>query len=59
MAELAERAGLPAVVGEMVAGVIYDPLRDEMFSAARGAGAKLNGEPIHVSRANALQESRF
>jgi myo-inositol-1(or 4)-monophosphatase len=34
----------------MVAGVIYDPLRDEMFSAARGKGATLNGEPIHVSR---------
>jgi myo-inositol-1(or 4)-monophosphatase len=43
--------------GEMVAGVIYDPLRDEMFSAARGAGATLNGEPIHVSRAKSLQES--
>jgi len=43
--------------GEMVAGVIYDPLRDEMFSAARGAGATLNGEAIHVSRAKWLQES--
>jgi len=43
--------------GEMVAGVIYDPLRDEMFSASRGGGARLNGEPIHVSRANKLQES--
>jgi myo-inositol-1(or 4)-monophosphatase len=43
--------------GEMVAGVVYDPLRDEMFSAARGAGATLNGEPIHVSRAKLLQES--
>ncbi len=43
--------------GEMVAGVIYDPLRDEMFSAARGRGAKLNGEPMHVSRTKALQES--
>jgi len=43
--------------GEMVAGVIYDPLRDEMFSAARGGGARLNGEPIHVSRAKLLQES--
>jgi len=43
--------------GEMVAGVIYDPLRDEMFSAARGDGARLNGEPMHVSRTTALQES--
>jgi myo-inositol-1(or 4)-monophosphatase len=43
--------------GEIVAGVIYDPLRDEMFSAAKGAGATLNGKPIHVSRAKLLQES--
>ena len=53
----------PEEDGEMVAGVIYDPLRDEMFSASRGGGARLsspsqpNGEPIHVSRASKLQES--
>ena len=47
----------PGQDGEMVAGVIYDPLRDEMFSAARGGGARLNGEPIHVSRTKTLQES--
>jgi myo-inositol-1(or 4)-monophosphatase len=35
---------------ELVGGVIYDPTRDEMFSAARGAGATLNGAPIQVSR---------
>ena len=43
--------------GEMVAGVIYDPLRDEMFSAAKGQGATLNGKPIHVSKVKKLQES--
>ena len=43
--------------GEMVAGVIYDPLRDEMFSTARGKGATLNGEAIHVSRTDTLDES--
>src|ERR1700735_1060845 len=43
--------------GQMIAGVIYDPLRDEMFSAALGEGATLNGEPIHVSRARSLDES--
>ncbi len=43
--------------GEMVAGVIYDPLRDEMFSTERGAGATLNGRPIHVSKTSTLQES--
>jgi myo-inositol-1(or 4)-monophosphatase len=51
-------AGLAAEQdGEMIAGVIYDPLRDEMFSAERGAGAALNGEPIHASRTTRLQES--
>jgi len=43
--------------GEMVAGVVYDPLRDEMFSAARGEGSWLNGERVHVSKAKLLQES--
>jgi myo-inositol-1(or 4)-monophosphatase len=43
--------------GDMVAGVIYDPLRDEMFTAERGVGAYLNGHPIHVSRTTKLQES--
>jgi myo-inositol-1(or 4)-monophosphatase len=43
--------------GEMVAGVIYDPLRDEMFSAERGGGARLNGNPIHVSGTKKLQDS--
>lgn len=43
--------------GEIVVGVTYDPLRDEMFSAARGAGATLNGRPIHVSKTKTLQES--
>ncbi len=47
----------PEEDGQMVAGVIYDPLRDEMFSAARGEGAFLNGEPIQVSRVAKLQES--
>ena len=43
--------------GEMVAGVIYDPLRNEMFTAERGTGAWLNGRKIHVSKTSALQES--
>ena len=32
-----------------VAGAVYDPLHDEMFVAARGGGATLNGMPIGVS----------
>jgi len=32
-----------------IVGVVYDPLRDEMFSAEEGQGATLNNQPIHVS----------
>lgn len=35
--------------GQVEYGVVYDPYRDELFSAQRGAGAFLNGKPIHVS----------
>jgi len=35
--------------GEIVAGVIFDPERDEMFTCERGSGSQLNGVPIHVS----------
>lgn len=34
------------VHGEVIAGVIYDPLRDECFSAVRGEGAWLNGQSL-------------
>ncbi len=40
-----------------IAGVIYDPTRDELFSAERGKGAHLNGEAIQVSKTSRLQES--
>ena len=43
--------------GTLVAGAIYDPLRDELFTAERGRGAQLNGKPIHVSRAGMLAEA--
>jgi myo-inositol-1(or 4)-monophosphatase len=43
--------------GEMVAGVIYDALRDECFVAERGKGAWLNGRQIHVSKTKHLQEA--
>jgi len=32
--------------GEVVMGVTYDPIRDEMFAAVKGQGATLNGEPL-------------
>lgn len=43
--------------GEIVAGVIYDPLRDEMFTAEKGRGAWLNGRQMKVSKIAALAES--
>lgn len=36
--------------GELVLGVVYNPLRDELYSAIKGKGAFLNGEPIHVTQ---------
>lgn len=43
--------------GEMVAGVIYDPVRQEMFTAERGAGAYLNNHRIKVSGVKTLSDS--
>ncbi|MGE5315061.1 MAG: inositol monophosphatase family protein [Acidobacteriota bacterium] len=43
--------------GEMVAGVIYDPSADELFTAEKGKGAFLNGTPLHVSNADTLINS--
>ena len=34
-----------AHAGSMALGVVYDPMRDECFSAERGKGAWLNGSP--------------
>ena len=40
--------------GELEVGVVYAPLRDELFAAQRGGGATLNGDPIHVRSAESL-----
>jgi myo-inositol-1(or 4)-monophosphatase len=40
-----------------LAGVIYDPLRDECFSAAAGQGAHLNGRRLSVSETDELDRS--
>jgi myo-inositol-1(or 4)-monophosphatase len=42
---------------QRIAGVVYDPTRDELFSAEQGQGAHLNGAAIHVSQAAQLKES--
>jgi len=42
---------------ELIAGVLYDPTRDELFAAEKGKGAQLNGTPIFVSTTKTLSES--
>jgi myo-inositol-1(or 4)-monophosphatase len=42
--------------GERIAGVVYDPTRDELFAAERGGGAFLNQQPIRVSKVAKLAE---
>src|SRR5579871_4614655 len=37
--------------GELIAGVVYHPIHDEMFAAEAGGGAFLNDRRIHVSKA--------
>ncbi len=46
----------PGEQSRRIAGVVYDPTRDELFSAEQGKGAQLNGEAIHVSQIAALKE---
>ncbi len=46
-----------AAGGDVVAGVTYDPVRDEMFAARRGHGATLNGEPMRVSDRQQIDEA--
>ncbi|MBV9507301.1 MAG: inositol monophosphatase [Acidobacteriia bacterium] len=43
--------------GEVIAGVIYDPVRQEMFTAEKGSGAYLNHKRIRVSRVTRLADS--
>ncbi len=43
--------------GELVAGVIYQPVAQELFTAAKGEGAWLNGKPIRVSSIGRLATS--
>jgi myo-inositol-1(or 4)-monophosphatase len=43
--------------GTLIAGVVYDPTRDELFVTEKGKGAYLNGKKMHVSRTDDLAES--
>jgi myo-inositol-1(or 4)-monophosphatase len=43
--------------GELLVGVVYDPMLDECFAAARGDGAFLNGERICASKCESLENA--
>jgi len=43
--------------GELILGVVYDPMRNELFLAEKGKGAHLNGRKIHVSATPNLAQS--
>src|SRR5262245_28144953 len=45
------------VDGRIEVAAVYDPTRDELYTAERGRGAFLNGRPIHVSSSDALIDS--
>lgn len=42
---------------EIIVGVIYDPMRQELWEATRGGAVTLNGRPLKVSRRASLSES--
>lgn len=43
--------------GELVAGAIYNPVLDELYSAHKGGGATMNGSPIRVSKVDTVMRS--
>src|SRR4051812_28331259 len=43
--------------GQPIVAAVYDPTRKELFTAERGVGAWLNGQPLHVSDAATLIDS--
>jgi myo-inositol-1(or 4)-monophosphatase len=45
------------VEGVLAVGVVYDPVREELFAAAAGEGATLNGEPIRVSDIERVEDA--
>lgn len=57
--------GLPAfavsialeIEGELAVGLIYEPLRENIYTAIRGGGTFKNGKRIHVSRSQTLSTS--
>ena len=45
------------VDGSAVAGCVFDPAKDELFTAVRGEGARLNGRPLRCTSASELSQA--
>lgn len=45
------------VAGELVVGAIFEPCRQELYGAAKGSGAWLNGKPLRVSQTAGLERA--
>lgn len=50
---------LACISVQVVVGVVFCPILDELFVATRGNGATLNGRPISVSRVESLSDALF
>jgi len=48
-----------AINKELVVGIIYNPPANELFSAYKGHGAYLNGQPIHTSKVTTVRECLY
>ena len=46
-----------AYKGTVIVGVIYDPHRDELFTAMKGYGAEMNGESIYVGKQEGIADA--
>ena len=45
--------------GEMICGIIFDPIKDEMFFAEKDKGAFLNNQRLRVSKKNSIDDCLF
>jgi len=45
------------IAGELQWGAVFDPSRNELYTARRGRGARCNGAPLHVSKVQSLDAS--
>jgi myo-inositol-1(or 4)-monophosphatase len=43
--------------GVLTVGVVYDPINDELFTAERGGGSRMNGHPLGVTRTTTLVDA--